>query len=54
MRSNAEWLAALRGQGEQQAAAVKDLRALLFRAIRKHLGSGRPGDAATLDARAED
>ncbi len=55
MRSNAEWLEALRGEGEKQAAALKDLRALLFRAIRKQLGrSTWHTDPTSIDPRAED
>jgi RNA polymerase sigma-70 factor (ECF subfamily) len=55
VRSNADWLTALRGEGEEQAAALKDLLSLLFRAIRKQLGeSAWRADGATIDPRAED
>jgi len=57
-RSNEEWLRDLRASGEDQAAAVGDLRAYLLRAARyalhRRVGRLRPRAAVDLDQTAED
>src|SRR5262249_55188253 len=57
-RSNADWLRDLRTSGDEQAAAVSDLRAYLLRAARfaLHRRAGHRGRAAAadLDQMAED
>jgi RNA polymerase sigma-70 factor (ECF subfamily) len=55
VRTNEEWLRALQGEGGEQEAALKELRDLLFRAIRAQLirwGGAR--DAGSGEQRAED
>lgn len=56
MRTNEDWVRDLRAQGGAQEAALKELRALLFRAIRSQLfrSSSRGLAGGSLEQRAED